>query len=278
MVNRIMGDSVELSEIPLTVDVVATYVSGDEGVVTDAEIEARFPITRYGHVTIDVNGSRPDANVRDWETGDKSGSLETWVADHNKSTGVSDAVIYCNVSTIPEVRQLTGTKILGKDYWLWIATLDGMLYQAPGVIACQNRGAAQNGANYDTSEIFDDRFFKSPIPKPIVLGTKPNCTAFQRAIRVLVDNVWGPVTDDSATALISSWSRQFPNGIAYAQHVVGTTPDGVWGPKSITAAHDTTAQAQRALISMGYSPGTVDGIWGPHTNEAYMSARKACHI
>jgi hypothetical protein len=283
---RIMGDSVDPQEIPKTVDLIATYVDGHFGVLVEQLLEELFPSDHYFHVLIDVNGSRPDVNVRDWENGDKAGNLEQWVIDHNNHTGKKDAVIYCNVSTIPEVRRLTGLQVLGEDYFLWVATLDGQLFQGPGVIACQNRGANLNGANFDTSVVFDDSFWTVKTPSPPVPPTtpvavptpKPDCRAFQRAIRVAIDNIWGPDTDEAADALVMSWSNEFPHGVAFAQHVVGTRADDIWGPVSKEARNLTTASVQRAFIAMGYSPGKVDGVWGPHTNNAFMAARKACHI
>jgi hypothetical protein len=288
---RIMGDSVDVREIPLTVNLVATYINGEEGVVPAALLEALFPSKHYFHVLVDVNGSRPDAHARDWETGDKSGDLRQWVIDHNKHTGKKDAVIYCNKSTIAEVRQLTGDQILGEDYWLWVATLDGTVYRADGVIACQNRGARQNNANYDSSIIFDDvmqGLWTVPHPvgpvtpttpvKPPIPPARPNCAAIQRALRVQIDNLWGPATDKAGDALSAAWRNEFPYSVAFTQGVVGSRGDGMWGPNSKEALDITTGSVQRALISMGFPPGQVDDIWGPKTQAAYDAARKACHI
>ena len=139
-----MGDSAQYLNIPASVQVAAFYGNGAYA-ATIAQAEARFPHAKYGRCWIDVLGTLPSAQARDWETGDKGGSLEQWVIDHNKARGKKDAVVYCNVSTIPEVRQLTGTQVLGTDYFLWVATLDGTLFgpaQYPHVIANQIKGAA----------------------------------------------------------------------------------------------------------------------------------------
>jgi hypothetical protein len=171
---RIMGDSTNLAAIPLDVTIAAVYDDGHLGVETEAQLGVRFPHDRYGHVFIDVNGSRPGAQVRDWETGDKGGSLEQWVIDHNRDSGRKDAVVYCNVSTIPEVRQLTGTQVLGTDYWLWVATLDGTLFgpaQYEHVIANQIKGAQLTGGDWDLSVVYDASFWlpvtppRPPAPK-----------------------------------------------------------------------------------------------------------------
>lgn len=159
---RVMRDSVTVAAIPVEgTDIAAGY---EDGSFTNAAmLLARFP--GVPKVLIDVNGSLPQADVRDWETGDKAGSLEQWVIDHNAFTGRKDAVVYCNRSTIPEVRQLTGSQILGVDYWLWVATLDGTLFTPqmyPGVIACQDKGASQTGANFDESVVFADWWKPAP--------------------------------------------------------------------------------------------------------------------
>ena len=180
---RIMGDSVNYLAIPASVQIAAVYDDGRLGVETAAQLEARFPHARYGQVFIDVTGAKPAAQARDWETGDKSGSLEQWVIDHNKATGRRDAVVYCNMSTIPEVRRLTGTQILGTDYFLWVATLDGTVvtagpdhlgsapYTYPGVIACQVKGAGLTGGDWDESLVYDASLWlpvapPKPAPKP----------------------------------------------------------------------------------------------------------------
>lgn len=155
---RIGGDSVNLASNPAGVDIAFFYVNGNEGVQTQADAQARHPGKLV--LGIDVNGSAPSAAVRDWETGDKGGSLEQWVIGHNKASGVKDACVYCNRSTIAEVRQLTGSQVLGTDYFLWVSTLDGTMYSGPGVVACQ---VATIGG-YDLSVIWDDGWHPSPSP------------------------------------------------------------------------------------------------------------------
>lgn len=156
---RIMADSASgLAADPAYIDIALAYLDGHLGVETQAQMEARFPHARYGWCFVDVNGSAPQAQVRDWETGDKGGSLQQWVADHNKASGRKDAVVYCNRATIPEVRQLTGTQVLGTDYFLFVATLDGSLFgpaQYPHVVANQIMSSRQTGGDFDLSLVFD---------------------------------------------------------------------------------------------------------------------------
>ena len=280
-----MGDSSTFGDVPHNLDIVAVYDDGAFGVPTGAEFEARYPHDKFGHCWIDVNGSKPEADVRDWETGDKSGSLEQWVSDHNRIKGKKDAVIYCNKSTIPEVRSLTGKHVLGKDYFLFIATLDGVEYRAPGVIACQDKGSAQTGGHYDSSKVYDDSFWQktgsAPAPAPSPKPGPPhgkNCKPFQKAIRAPEDGRWGPITDKYAGAMIHAVSDEFPYGVNFAQRVVGTNRDGQWGPDSQKQLRNTLTAAQTALRNMGYNPGSSDGIWGPKSETAYAEARRACHI
>ena len=278
MTDRVAGDSTTFTDIPLSVDIAMVYATGHLGVVTPTELNARFPHNHYGHAYIDATGEMPSVGIRDWESGDKAGSLEKWVAEHNDHSGKKDAVVYSNVSTIPEVRRLTGRMVLGKDYYLFVATLDGVAHKGEGVIACQRDGTAQTGAHWDRSFVYDDRFFKatgvvSPPPK-----TRPNCRPFQRAIRTKVDDLWGHSTDRHAEGLIHAGMGKFPYGVSFAQRVVGTVPDGIWGPHSKTAFFQTVVQAQTALTEMGFNTHTCSGIWDVQTNWAYFEARKACHI
>jgi hypothetical protein len=283
-----MGDSSTFGDVPRKdIDIVAVYTDGKFGVPGDGQLEKHYPHDQFGHCWIDVNGSHPEADVRDWETGDKSGSLEKWVADHNKIHGKNNAVIYCNRATIPEVRRLTGGQILGTHYFLFIATLDGSEYRAHGVIACQDKGSMQTGGHYDSSKVYDDRFWQKtggqhttpkPAPPPQKPGHKPNCKPFQNAVHVAADNQWGPNTDKAAGALIHSLSDEFPYGVQFAQRVVGTNRDGQWGPKSKDMLRHTVTTVQKALSKMGFHPGVADGVWGPKTQAAYVAAKKACHI
>lgn len=127
-----------------------------------------------------------------------------------------------------------------------------------------------------------------PVDKPIlpprvppVPRVRPNCTELQRAVRTTPDNLWGPTTDKHLNALRSAsrWGGHlYPFGISFAQLVVGTLRDGIWGPKS-TAAHDaTTKNVQASLRRMGFDPGPLDGVWGSRSESAYKSARRATHI
>lgn len=149
----VMRDSVTPADIPISgTQIAAGYGTGPFSNMT--ALRARFPSIPC--ISVDTNGTDPTCNVRDWETGDEEGNLEQWVIDHNNSSGQSDAVVYCNRSTIGSVRQLTGSQILNQDYFLWIATLDGTIYgpsDLAGVIACQYETVNND---YDQSEVWEE--------------------------------------------------------------------------------------------------------------------------
>jgi hypothetical protein len=273
--SRIMGDSTVLSDIPLDVDIALSYVNGHEGVSSQRQLERRFPHHLYGHCWVDVDGSRPDANVRDWETGDKAGNLEKWVLDHNAHYGKKDAVVYANRSTVPEVRELTGKQRLGIEYFLFVACLDGKMVEGPGIIACQRDGTEQTGGPWDRTFVSDPDWC-TPIP----LVGKPNCVSIEKALRAPQNNQWDRVVDKHGQAVIhaSGRPRMFPFGVKFTQEVVGTPQDGKWGPNSQNALFTTVLDLQNALLLMGYAPGNLDGIWGPNTKKAYNDARLACHV
>ena len=183
---RIMRDSVTVSSIPIGgTQIAAGYDDGSFDNMT--ALALRFP--HIPRVLVDVNGSLPRSAVRDWETGDKAGNLEQWVIAHNAATGKKDAVVYCNRATIAEVRQLTGSQVLGKDYWLWVATLDGTIYgpqQLAGVIACQDKGSNLNNGNYDESVVFADWWMApaSPPPNPLHAAALSVSAATTRVLTV----------------------------------------------------------------------------------------------
>jgi hypothetical protein len=151
-----MRDSTNAAHIPIAgTDIACGYINGSSVPPTWDAVLARFP--GIPKVAIDVFGNAPGAQARDWETGDKGGDLEQWVKDHNQLSGAKDAVIYCNRDTIAEVRRLTGSQVLNRDYYLWVATLDGTIYgpdQLAGVIACQDKGSQQTGHDYDESVVW----------------------------------------------------------------------------------------------------------------------------
>lgn len=84
-----------------------------------------------------------------------------------------------------------------------------------------------------------------------------------------VDGVRGPLTK---RALVKAW-----------QKVVGTTPDGIWGPKTRAATPvikrgargNAVKVLQAALICLGYDTGGFDGIFGAKTDSAVRAFQRA---
>jgi hypothetical protein len=155
---RVMRDSTAPADIPVAgTDLVAGYLNGSYA--WSAAGWARFPDA--GHVTIDVNGTRPDADVLDVEPGDATvaGGVR-WLP---KALAVSrdyPPVIYCNRSN--RTAFVTAARAAGFNinthYKFWVATLDGTrtLSDMTGVAAIQWAGAGQTGHHYDQSDVFDD--------------------------------------------------------------------------------------------------------------------------
>jgi hypothetical protein len=172
---RYMYDSTTLGDIPSDAQMVAVYGSGDFRMSSDL-VSARFP--HAVKVYIDVNGTAPACTVRDWEPGDEEGSLESWVILSKRYN--ARPTIYCDRADIARVRQETGSQVLGKDYWLWVATLDGswsLSYPdapAGSVVAVQYQGMAQTGIHADRSIVFDPYWpvFK-PAAVPVPVAVKP---------------------------------------------------------------------------------------------------------
>lgn len=160
---RTLWDSVALPGITKAKrgDLVAYYLNGRKFAVPSvAYVEGLFSPELYRLVPIDVVGDRAaDARVVDVETEDVDpNSLEQWIQDFNEGNpsydGGGRAEVYCSRDTIPAVRTGTGQYLLGRDYYLWIATGDGTLYRGPGVNACQNVWSR----TFDSSVVYDPRW------------------------------------------------------------------------------------------------------------------------
>lgn len=154
---RVMRDSTNPSDIPVAgTDLVAGYLNGSYA--WGSSDWARFPAA--GHVTIDVNGSRPDADVLDVEPGDAT--VAGGVVWLKKALAVQRdyvPVIYCNRSN--RTAFVTAAKAAGYSvnthFKFWVATLDGTrtLSDMNGVAAIQWAGTGQTGHHYDQSDVFD---------------------------------------------------------------------------------------------------------------------------
>lgn len=118
------------------------------------------------------------------------------------------------------------------------------------------------------------------IPGPDTMGVltaQPvavDVRGIQGAVRAVQDNVVGSDTRARVNALKSS-SRyggvEFPYGVEFAQRVVGTPVDGVWGAHSMKCHDETVAAVQSVLRGLGYDI-VVDGVFGYETDCALFDA------
>lgn len=162
---RIMRDSITASDIPASgVQIIAGYVNGK---ISQWSTEDWFRFPGLSLVTIDVDGSRPDADILDVETGDAT--VETAVAwvRTKLSRGTSFLpILYCNRATLTPLfnaLQAAGYHV-NTHFKTWIGTLDGTMSvpDMTGVVAVQYAGDKQTGGHYDQSIVYDDTW-KAPI-------------------------------------------------------------------------------------------------------------------
>lgn len=161
---RIARDSITAAHIPVPgTDLAVGYINGRWPSYYD--LPARFP--NIPHVSIDVVGNRPDADVLDVESGDATPQTAvSWV--RSKLARNEHPVLYVNRGNITAVfnaMHAVGFEV-ATHFKTWIATLDGTKAVADmtGVVAVQYLSNA--GANYDESIVYDGSFKESPVPEP----------------------------------------------------------------------------------------------------------------
>lgn len=101
-----------------------------------------------------------------------------------------------------------------------------------------------------------------PVVKPAPVTVKPDVrkiVSLQRLLHVAADGKFGAGTLAAANAVIG---KKLSN-IKALQRVVGTTPDGQWGPKS-EAARIRVLKGIQSLIGV-----VADGAWGPKSAAAW---------
>jgi hypothetical protein len=159
-----MRDSTVAGNIPAKgTDLGAGYVNGR--FAWSAADFSRFPI----HATIDVLGIAPHADVLDVEIGDATvPTAVVWAHAHNNLKPEYPAIIYCNRSTLTPLfnAMLASGFRIGRDFRLWVATLDGTkkLPDMTGVTAVQYAGQAQTHAHYDESIVYDNNWHAPALP------------------------------------------------------------------------------------------------------------------
>ena len=160
---RNMYDAVTPANIPANPQMVAGYVNGHYAWTTADW--AKFP--HAAHVTIDVNGARPDADVLDVENGDATpaGAVQ-WVKAKLARKGSYLPILYCNRSTLTPLfnaLQSAGYTV-NEHFRTWVAVPGGdvTLKDMTGVTAIQWKFAG----GYDESTVYDNSFKVAAPPKP----------------------------------------------------------------------------------------------------------------
>lgn len=235
-------------------------------VVRDEDSAWTMPPTNSWSLNIEMAGYAGQSNIQ-WHDGYSLAVLDI---------AAVCAAEWCKKYGIP-VRRLTSAQLLRKE--------KGFAGHVDVNRAFRESDHSDPGPNFPWRDFFNlVNKHLGRTPAPAGAGGRKNCTAYQAAIRVAADNMWGKDTDKNSTALIGAsgfagdGDNRFPYGILFAQKVVGTNPDNHWGPMSKDATKRTVVKAQQALTSMGFDTKGADGIWGPNTESAYEAARKACHI
>lgn len=227
-------------------DAVARYLCRDGG------NSSAHDVVTAGHVRTIVD---PD-NIA-WHAGVWAGNL--------KSIGIE---------VDPDLQDGTYETVaeLVADYWRIYGRLPLVLHRDWKATACPgtlDRGRILRRAN----ELWRNppkRGSHKPKPAEPVKGSKPDIRAFQRALGAVTDNIWGEDTENRARAVryaAKLHGTKFPHGVKYAQAIVRTLVDGVWGMQS-GAAHDATVARVQAALGV-----KVDGIWGEKTDAAYLELR-----
>jgi hypothetical protein len=163
MANRIMFDGENLALVPKTgAQMIAFYVDK----YNSTEVSKMFPgLSQVGiqrSLTFNHN-----TRVFDVESGAISpvSDLETLITEFNEHSPYYERggrpVIYCDRANIFTVRERTGKWMLGKNYYLWVATLDGTLVTSESlklpensVVACQNHAFG----GYDSSVVYSGQW------------------------------------------------------------------------------------------------------------------------
>lgn len=162
---RTMGDATTLANIPLSVQLVGVYRNGRYA-ADPSYLNTLFPLAKYVHVWIDVNGSCPEsAQVLDVERYDATpAQAPGWIKARRKVVHTSLPTLYCNRDTLPAVLGECAAEglIAAEHYQLWIATLDNSttwngreLRTIPGVVAVQLETV---GGAWDRSKVYDDKW------------------------------------------------------------------------------------------------------------------------
>lgn len=93
----------------------------------------------------------------------------------------------------------------------------------------------------------------------------------QLPLKITQDNLAGAITRKNLFAVREAVYGRFPYGVKFTQKLVGTTADGIWGPKSKAALKSMIRKLQTVWKTYRLYSGKIDGIWGSKTGAAYTA-------
>lgn len=158
----IMRDSTRAFDIPADTPMVAGYI---DGLYRWSDKDwARFPSAVK--VRIAVFANTLDGDVLDVEQGNATPvEAPRWVV-RRRAQGIIP-VVYCNRSNIAEIKSEFAIQKVAEPLY-WLATLDGSLPWAPGIVAIQYHNSVLAGGHYDES-VVDPSWPGLTAPAPVVL-------------------------------------------------------------------------------------------------------------
>lgn len=120
---------------------------------------------------------------------------------------------------------------------------------------------------------------KPPAPAPVPAKPKPDRAKTKRVqglLKLTADGKWGKDTDSRAMFMRAAARAKvgYPKNVGtltnarLVQQIIGTSVDGVWGPKSQAAL---VAWVRRFQTAIGTGS---DGDWGPSTENVFQTVRK----
>lgn len=194
-------------------------------------------------VYITITASADAGDVIDCENGDATpGQAANWVR-MRKAAGYDRPTVYCNRSTVADVRMATGSLVLARDYDIWVADWTGAPHEVSPCAATQYVSAS----SWDLSSVYDSgwphRTRKTPPPPP-----PPS--------KEVTVNVTLPILQQGSndTTLTGRPVRRV-QALVNALHGTSITVDGDYGPATKSAVEGFQSAYKLS----------VDGIVGQDT-------------
>lgn len=234
------------------------------------------------HAKLQSRGNSRSASWH-WTVDDKeavqsySHAYKCWHAGDGLNGGAHTiAIEICVNSDGDYLKALANAALLVRHIRATDPTVGGVLVQhnhwsgkdCPDILRSGSRGV---GWPWFTSQVTSK-------PRPIQHPVKPgkgkkgfDGRPLQRAVEAADDNINGPDTRRRINAVrqASRWGgSDFPYGIDFAQKIVDTPADGVWGSNS-GKAHDRKVEEIQRIVGA-----KRDGVWGPETErkvKAYLA-------